>query len=126
MRPEASVESHHFEALGTNCSLFAVGLSHGRLLEAEFWVRRLGARLTRFSADSELSKLNASAGLWMDVSAEMESLLDSSLTAYEMSGGLVNVAVLPSMLAIGYRRPLMEGPLAVALEDAHALPSLPD
>jgi thiamine biosynthesis lipoprotein ApbE len=43
-----------------------------------------------------------------------------------MSGGLVNVAVLPSMLAIGYRRPLMEGPLAVALEDAHALPSLPD
>jgi thiamine biosynthesis lipoprotein len=126
MPPSRSVESHHFEALGTSCAVFAVDQSQGRLLEGEFWVRRLGARLTRFSADSELSKLNASAGLWMDVSEEMESLLNSSLNAYEMSGGLVNVAVLPSMLAIGYRRPLTEGPVAVALEDAHALPSLPD
>jgi thiamine biosynthesis lipoprotein len=32
----------------------------------------------------------------------MESLLRASLCAFESSGGLVNVAVLPSMLAIGY------------------------
>jgi len=94
MPPNRSVESHHFEALGTSCSIFAVDQSHGRLLEGEFWVRRLGARLTRFSPDSELSKLNAAAGLWMEVSEEMESLLETSLDAYAMSGGLVNVAVL--------------------------------
>ena len=46
--PRSAIEAHHFEALGTNCSLFAVGLRPGRLLEGEFWVRRVGARLTRF------------------------------------------------------------------------------
>ena len=102
MRPNTRVEAHHFEALGTNCSLFAVGLSRGRLLEGESWVRRVGARLTRFAPDSELSRLNASPGKWVDVSPEMELLLRASLRAFETSGGLVNVAVLPSMLAIGY------------------------
>src|SRR6202171_4780293 len=96
----APVEAHHFEALGTNCSLFAVGLSRGRLLEGEFWVRRLGARLTRFSPESELSLLNRSTGRWIDVSSEMEALLRAALTAYELSSGLVNVAVMSSMEAV--------------------------
>lgn len=126
MPPSLSVESHHFEALGTSCSVFAVDQSRSRLLEGEFWVRRLGARLTRFSADSELSKLNVAAGEWIEVSPEMESLLQASLTAFEMSAGLVNVAVLQSMLAIGYARPFAEGPGAVAIDDARPLPSLPD
>ena len=121
-----SVESHHFEALGTSCSVFAVDQSRGRLLEGEFWVRRLGARLTRFSADSELSRLNAAAGEWTETSKEMEELLRASLIAFEMSGGLVNVAVLPSMLAIGYSRPLTQGPSALTLDEATPLPSLPD
>ena len=121
-----AVESHHFEAMGTSCSVFAVDQSRTRLLEGEFWVRRLGARLTRFSADSELSKLNAAAGSWVDVSEELESLLETSLNAFEMSGGLVNIAVLSSMVAIGYARPLTEGPLALALEDARPLPPLPE
>ncbi|HEV2036007.1 MAG TPA: FAD:protein FMN transferase [Candidatus Dormibacteraeota bacterium] len=119
------LESHHFEALGTSCSLFAVGLSHGRLLEGEFWVRRLGARLTRFSPESELSRLNAAAGRWVDVSAETEELLRESLRAFELSGGLVNIAVLPSMLAIGYTRSLSEGHGVAALGRARPLPPLP-
>jgi thiamine biosynthesis lipoprotein len=126
MRPDASVESHHFEALGTNCSLFAVGLSHGRLLEAEFWVRRLGARLTRFSEDSELSRLNRAAGEWVPISDEMNEILHAALRAYEMSAGLVNVAVLPAMLAIGYTRPLHEGPGVATLESLRPLLPLPD
>src|ERR1700674_3284720 len=109
------LEAHHFEAMGTNCSLFAVGLSRGRLLSGEFWVRRLGARLTRFSPESELSRLNAAAGRWVDVSAETEELLRESLRAFEVSGGLVNVAVLPSMLAIGYTRSFSEGHTAATL-----------
>src|SRR5712664_3835000 len=106
MRPERPVESHHFEALGTNCSLFAVGQPRGRLLEGEFWVRRMGARLTRFSPDSELSRLNACAGQWMEISGDLEMVLRAALRANQMSAGLVNVAVLPSMLAVGYTRPL--------------------
>lgn len=126
MPRKASVGSHHFEALGTNCSVFVVDQPDGRLFEAESWVRRLGARLTRFTSDSELSLLNASAGEWVAVSHEMEDLLRGSLWAYELSAGLVNIAVLPSMVAIGYTRPLAEGPVAATLDDAEQLPALPD
>jgi thiamine biosynthesis lipoprotein len=122
----APVEAHHFEALGTNCSLFAVGLSRGRLLEGEFWVRRLGARLTRFSPESELSRLNRSPGRWIDVSPELESLLRESLVAFKTSSGLVNVAVLPSMEAVGYTRPLSEAAPVATEPRACPLPDLPD
>src|SRR3989454_9905353 len=121
MRPDASVKSHHFEALGTSCSLFAVGQSHGRLLQGESWVRRLGARLTRFSEDSELSRLNRAAGEWVPISAEMDATLHAALRAHAMSAGLVNVAVLPAMLAVGYTRPLIEGPGVATLESLRPL-----
>ena len=124
MPPEAPVESHHFEALGTNCSLFAVGQTPGQLLEGEFWVRRLGARLTRFSTDSELARLNASAGDWFEISPELEDLLRRALGAFDMSLGLVNVSVLPSMLAVGYTRPLADGPTVATVDGAHPLPRL--
>jgi len=126
MPRNASVEAHHFEALGTNCSLFAAGIAPGRLLEGEFWVRRMGARLTRFSPNSELSRFNTSPGSWREVSQELESLLRESLRAFETSYGLVNVAVLRSLEAVGYTRPLAEGqPRATELR-ACPLPPLPD
>jgi len=126
MPPDARVEAHHFQAIGTNCSLFAVGLSRSRLLQGELWVHRLGARLTRFSPDSELSRFNATPGRWIDVSPELEALLRESLRAFETSFGLVNVAVLPSMSAIGYTRPLVEGRPTTTVSDARPLPCLPD
>jgi thiamine biosynthesis lipoprotein len=124
MRPEGPVAAHHFEALGTSCSLFGAGLSPSDLLRGEFWIRRLGARMTRFSPDSELSLLNSGAGRWVPVSQEMEDLLHASLRGFGMSGGLVNVAVLPSMLAIGYTRPLVHGPTGPAAGGARPLPAL--
>jgi thiamine biosynthesis lipoprotein len=112
--------------MGTSCGLFAVDQDAGRLVQGEFWVRRLAARLTRFSADSEISKLNAAAGQWVPVSPELESLLQAALRAHEMSAGMVNVSVLPSMIAIGYTRTMSEGPGAVALDEARPIPALPD
>ena len=95
-------------------------------MEGAFWVRRMAARLTRFSADSELSRFNAAAGTWADVSPELEALLRESLGAFDRSAGLVNVAVLRSMEAVGYTRPLSEG-LPVATETrAGPLPALPE
>jgi FAD:protein FMN transferase len=124
MRRSAPLEAHQFEALGTSCSLFAVGLSRDRLLEGERWTIRLGARLTRFSPDSELSHFNACTGRWVDISPELEALLRVSLHAFETSGGLVNVAVLPSMIGIGYAKPLSSGRPPATLIDMHALPAL--
>ncbi len=125
MPRRAPFEGHHFEALGTACSLFAVGPDHGRLLEGELRVHRLGAALTRFSPRSELSRLNASAGDWFGVGPELETLLRVSLRAYEVSGGLVNAAVLPSMVAIGYARPMSEGFTTPDLLGVEAPPPLP-
>jgi len=120
-----ALESHHFEALGTSCSVFGFGISPERLIEGEAWVRRLGARLTRFSPASELSKINDAGGRWVAVSADTEEVLRLSLRAFEMSGGLVNVAVLPSMLAIGYTRTLSDGASPAILGRARPLPALP-
>jgi thiamine biosynthesis lipoprotein len=121
-----AVEAHHFEALGTSCSLFGIGIAHSRLLQGELWVRELGARITRFSEGSELSALNRAQGEWLLVSAEMEALLREALRAYELSAGLVNAAVLPSMLAIGYTRPLAEGVSTATLEASRPAPPLVD
>jgi FAD:protein FMN transferase len=126
MRRSRPIQAHHFKALGTSCSLFGVGAWCGRLVEGELWTRRIGARLTRFSSDSELSNINASSGRWVEVSEELESLLHASLRAFETSMGLVNVAVLPSMLAIGYTRPLARGPGHAVLDRVLPAPPLPD
>jgi thiamine biosynthesis lipoprotein len=56
----------------------------------------------------------------------LAALLRASLDAYELSGGLVNVAVLDSMLAIGYTRPLAAGPTQAVLKAARPLPPLPE
>jgi FAD:protein FMN transferase len=120
------VQAHRFDALGTSCSLFAVGSTPAQLVEGELWVRQLGARLTRFSPESELSRLNSSGGTWMEISGDLESLLRLSLRAFEMSAGRVNIAVLPAMLAIGYTRPLAEGHSVAVLERAAPLPPLPE
>ena len=110
-----------FEAMGTTCSLFG----DGDLAAGERWVRDVAARVTRFSTDNELARLNASQGSWVEVSEELEQMLRASLNAYEVSAGLVNVAVLPSMLAIGYTRPLTRG-AGVATLDAGPAAPLPD
>jgi FAD:protein FMN transferase len=124
MRHSLAVEAHHFEALGTSCSLFGVGVTRTQLLQGEFWVRELGMRVTRFSDRSELALLNGAEGEWVEVSAEMETLFREALRAYELSGGLVNAAVLPSMLAIGYTRSLAAGASTAKLEDARPAPPL--
>jgi FAD:protein FMN transferase len=116
--------AHHFEAMGTTCSIFAFrGLTD--LLRAEFWVRALASRLTRFDERSELSRFNAAAGRWVEVSSPLESVLRAGLRAHEASDVLVNVAVLPAMRAVGYTRPLVLGATAPALTVV-AVPALPD
>ena len=126
MRLETPVESHHFEALGSSCSVFGLDVPRTELLQGEFWVRELGSRVTRFSDRSELALLNRAAGEWVGISAELEELLREALRAFELSAGLVNAAVLPSMLAIGYTRPLAEGHPTATLDVALPAPPLSD
>jgi FAD:protein FMN transferase len=119
-----TIERRLFEALGGECEIYTFGLAAERLAEAESWVHEMHDRLTRFSPTSELSRFNLSAGAWAEVSPLLESLLRESLRAHDLSGGLVNAAVLPAVLATGYTRTFSEGPTSVTASVVP--PALPD
>lgn len=93
-----------FHALGGECELFAIDASDDALEEGESWIHQMHDRLTRFSETSELSRLNASAGRWVEVSPTLADLLREALRAYEISGGLVHAGTLAGLLAAGYTR----------------------
>lgn len=116
-----------FEALGSSCHLLGVGLAVGRLSEGAAWVASMHDRFTRFSPASELSRFNAAAGGWSLVSPDLEAMLRAALDAWHGSGGLVHAGLLPQMLAIGYTRPLREGPTRAAVPTFGGRPApLPD
>ena len=96
-----------FEALGGEVELFAIDPAEPLEATAE-WIRGLHRQLTRFEPDSELSRFNARAGEWVDVSPVLHDLLVASLGAFEKSEGLVHIAVLPALIAAGYDRTFEE------------------
>lgn len=96
--------SRHFDALGSTCELHMVGGSQATLERCEQQIRLAEGRFTRFLRDSELSQLNANQGRYTPVSPEMFAMLEAALWAYDESEGLVNVAVLPALMAAGYDR----------------------
>ena len=106
------MESLTFDALGGECELYGIGIDASSLQQGRAWILRMHDRLTRFEPNSELSRLNSSGGRWSSVSSELEALLRESLRAFEISDGLVNVAVLPALLAAGYTRDFAAGPTA--------------
>ncbi|WP_416904361.1 FAD:protein FMN transferase [Micromonospora echinospora] len=93
--------------------------------EAERRLRALDRRYSRFRADSELSRLNAAAGRWHDVSGDLRAMLEHALTVAAASTNLVNAAVLPRLLAAGYVRSWAEGvPDAVPAPPVAPVPPL--
>jgi FAD:protein FMN transferase len=116
------VERRTFDSLGGECELFALGIGKDVLAESEAWIRRMHDRLTRFEPNSEVSRFNAS-GDWFAVSPELEALLHESLRAFDLSDGLVNVAILPALLSAGYTRDFAAGPTERA--EGQRVPPLP-
>ncbi|HEY6202640.1 MAG TPA: FAD:protein FMN transferase [Candidatus Limnocylindria bacterium] len=106
------MESLTFNALGGECELYGINVEAAALRQGQTWITRMHDRLTRFEPNSELSRLNAAGGRWLRVSPELEALLRESLRAFDLSDGLVNVAVLPALLAAGYTRDFAAGPTA--------------
>lgn len=125
--------SRRFEALGSECELYAIGRPYTALDDAAEWILRRHARFTRFEGTSELSLLNAAGGGWVTISVELEALLRLALDAHERSGGLVHAGVLPALLAAGYTRTFSElaaagatGQPVAMLEPPRPLLPLPD
>lgn len=65
-------------------------------------------RFTRFSDDSELARLNLSAGRWFHASAEMLEVLKLARFYWEATDGLFNPAILAALEHAGYDRSMDE------------------
>ncbi|MCJ7513588.1 MAG: FAD:protein FMN transferase, partial [Anaerolineales bacterium] len=75
-----------------------------RLSQVAGWFETWESRLSRFRPESELSQLNARAGEVIPVSPMMWQVIQASLRAARISGGLVTPTVLPALEAAGYDR----------------------
>lgn len=68
------------------------------------WFREVDARLSRFTTQSELSRLNAAAGSWQTVSPLLFDALAQGVRAAEESAGLFDPTLLTLLEALGYDR----------------------
>jgi thiamine biosynthesis lipoprotein len=73
-----------------------------RAVEATF--ARLNERFTRFTRDSELSRVNDRAGMWTEVTEEFRAMTVLALDGAARTDGLFDPTVLPALLAAGYDR----------------------
>lgn len=97
--------------MGTTCHVFVVAANAdaAQAIADQCWtgIREFDRAWSRFDPASELSRFNrlaAHAPTEFDVSEVMVSLLNAAHQAYDYSGGLVDAAVLPEVVAAGYDR----------------------
>ncbi|QMU79947.1 FAD:protein FMN transferase [Streptacidiphilus sp. PB12-B1b] len=95
-----------FPALGTTAVLLVedpAALEPARaVLVAE--LAAIDAACSRFRPDSELSRANAAAGVPVTVGPLFAEALDAALRAAELTDGVVDPTVGPSLVALGYDR----------------------
>ncbi len=89
-----------FRALGSNCELFFASAdqpSAMRFCHAAFdWLARFEAQCSRFLEDSELSKINANAGIrWTDIDTLTDTLLDLCDHYHFVTKGAFDATSLP-------------------------------
>ena len=61
-------------------------------------------RFSRFRADSELARVNAAAGTWVEVSPPFAAVVDLALSAWRRTRGRFDPTLLGAMIANGYDR----------------------
>lgn len=78
--------------------------SQSRLAQVPDWFEEWEQCLSRFRSDSELSQLNQSAGIPVQVSQTFWDVLQVAVEAEERSEGLVTPTVLHALVQAGYDR----------------------
>lgn len=98
---------HEFRAMNSDILLAAEGdpqqIEVG-FQETQALIDELEARFTRFSAESELSQLNRSAGTWFEASDDLFELMQQAQTYFIQSGGLFDPSILPALQTAGYNK----------------------
>jgi thiamine biosynthesis lipoprotein len=106
----AILHRESFAAMGTRCALGVTasfvdaGLAQRALAAGRAEVEACERALSRFDPESDLSRLNASAGRWTPVDERLVEALDAALRAREQTGGRFDPTILPALVAAGYDR----------------------
>jgi FAD:protein FMN transferase len=99
-----------FRAMGTSCALAVTVRSlDGREAERALAAGRdeveaCEQALSRFRPTSDLSRLNAAAGRWVEVDARLVEAIAAALRAREDTDGRYDPTILPALVAAGYDR----------------------
>ena len=91
-----------FRAMGTDIEIVVVDGPPGSAATARRRIDDLEARWSRFRPDSEVSRLTASAGRWLAVSADTALLVDRARHAWDLTGGAFDPTVLGDVVRAGY------------------------
>ncbi len=104
-QPPAQLITESWEALGTTALVRYAGPSEPAVRAAvEQELRAIDAAASRFSADSELSRLNAAAGRRMQVSRLLLEAVRLGIRAASITGGAVDPTLGQSLISVGYDR----------------------
>ena len=104
-----------FPCFGSTCSVVVGGGGADAVAMARKCLLAWDQRFSRFSPDSELSRLNADPRPLVPVSPMMARFIAAAIAAAEQSEGLVDATLLPELEAAGYVGDLSESaPLAGA------------
>jgi thiamine biosynthesis lipoprotein len=68
------------------------------------WYAEVDARLSRFRPQSDLSRLNESAGKWHAASDVLYAAVERAIRAAQETGGLFDPTLLPQLESLGYDR----------------------
>ena len=101
------MDIHEFRAMNTEIVLAAEGnlksITTGFEKTAQF-IHESEGRFTRFSKESELTKLNNANGAWFQASHDMFEVIQLARIYIEQTGGLFDPSILPDLKRIGYDR----------------------
>ncbi|MEM9777790.1 MAG: FAD:protein FMN transferase [Chloroflexota bacterium] len=96
---------HAFWAMGCTIELWLDCAEHAAqsyLKQAEATFEQYEAIFSRFRPESELSKLNRSAGGWQSISPTMLTVLDAALNGCRVTQGLYDCTILDALESAGY------------------------
>lgn len=134
-----------FDAMGTRGHVVVTGGDgdgEATLDAAQARIAELERRWSRFLPDSEVSRLNRSAGRPTVVSGDTAGLVARAVEAWRLTGGRFDPTVLPALVAAGYDRSFealdrmggpapattpsaVPGPSAIRIDEAAGLVHLP-
>jgi len=100
----ASERQRAFELFGSRVRLLVSADGAGTMALVEALLRGLHDALTRFDPGSELCRLNDDPREEVPVSTPLALAIDAGAKAFDISGGLVDVTVLPELERAGYAR----------------------